>query len=117
MRRLVLALILFAIAGCATVKAAGTGVIDCGRQALQAEVAAVSPDVQAILAGGSVDWQQQLDRLKDRALDALACAVAKVGVALAEATTRPPAASAVVTPADRAGFYLLKRDLHPVNVR
>lgn len=114
-------LVLGAITACATLKSAGkavaAAVIDCGREALQAQVADVAPDVVKILAGGSLDWAAELDDLKDRGVEALACAVAKVGVALAQKPSARTFASVAVTPADRASFYLQSRQLNVTNVR
>lgn len=123
------------LTGCATLQSAGGAAlgatIDCGRPLLQAQIADISGDVQCALSGGairdtatgrqcipdaSIDWLAELDELKDRGMEALACAVAKVGVALAAGSAKPPAASIVVTPADHASFYLQTRNLHPSNV-
>jgi hypothetical protein len=114
--------ILAAITACATLKSAGTAVknavIDCGKQALQEQAADLFPDVQTILAGGSLNWAAELDELGKRGLEALACAVAKVGVALAESgSAKPTFASVAVTPADRASQYLMSRGFQVTNVK
>lgn len=102
--------------GCDTLKAIGRNVtIDCGKPALQDAVDDIAPTVKTILAGSSVNWQEELDEYKAKGFEALACAVAKVGIALASAS-KPLMASAVVTPADRAAQYLTSRGLHPANV-
>lgn len=103
------------LVGCATLKSAGRdALIDCGKPALQAAVTDIAADVRIILNGGGVNWQAELDEYQAKGLDVLACAVARVGVALA--TAAHPMASAVVTPADRASYYLTSRGLHPANV-
>lgn len=106
------------LAGCATLKDSGQqALIDCGVPAVKAEASALFPQVETILEGGDVDWQAQLDALKARGLGALACAVARVGMALVGSASQPVAASVPVTGADRASFYLTTRGLEPVNVR
>lgn len=112
----------FALGACATLKGVGgaaiAGLIDCGKPALQSAVADIAHDVSLILDGGALDWQAELDEYKAKGLEVLACAVAKVGVALAGGPDKPRmvAGYSVVTPADRAAFYLMSRDLHPSNV-
>lgn len=120
---------LLGTAACATVKSAGeSALIDCGKPALSDAVASIASDVQCFLTGGavkggqcvtdaSVDWQAELDEYAARGREALACAVAKVGVALAGSTPKPVMASAVVTPPDRAAYYLMSRHLQPKNVQ
>lgn len=120
----ILAAVMFAFAlltSCATLKGAGgaavQGPIDCGKPALQDAVADIAPTVNTILSGGSVNWQEELDEYKAKGLEVLACAVAKVGIALASGSSKPVMASAVQTPADRASIYLQRRGLNPVNVQ
>lgn len=110
---------LLGTAACATVKSAGeSALIDCGKPALIDAVASIAADVQRVLSGGDVDWQAELDEYVTKGREeALACAVAKVGVALAGSTPKPVMASAVVTPPDRAAYYLMSRHLQPKNVQ
>lgn len=89
------ALIVFALAGCATVKqdvkAIAHGVLDCTKAAAP-ELLAETVRLAIDLSDGEIDWQAWIDRAVDDASGVKACALAEYRAARAAA----PALRAVV---------------------
>lgn len=67
-----------------------THAIDCGKAAIQSQIAHLLPIVAAILTGGSPNWQDELDSLKAGGVDALACALANAAQEFQQLADNPP---------------------------
>lgn len=66
-----------ALGGCIHLKpGADKQMVKCGTDAMQAQAAAVLPDVAKAIGGSAVDWQPQLDELVARVGGAALCALA-----------------------------------------
>ncbi len=79
--------------GCSWVTSIGKGskdgVVNCGVEAVMSNAANLITTVRAILTGGAVNWQEQLDALKAMGEDALACALYVVGDQLLKESVPP----------------------------
>lgn len=64
--------------GCGVVSTTGQAALDCGKQAVQAEIMNLVPAVTAILNGSPADWEAQLNALESVGEDALLCTVEAV---------------------------------------
>lgn len=100
----------------------GNDIVDCGKASLKQSIANLIPTVLAIITGGSINWEQQLNSLVGLGGDALSCALVVVAQDIqsyssAPATSEEEGKARAKSHADylKAKSYLEKNHINATN--